>query len=128
MQTITITGNIGKDAELRTTQGGDDVLSFNVGSQQGYGDRASTNWFRCSLWGKRAKSLKDHLLKGTKVAVAGDLEIGEYEGKTQLNIRVNQVEFMSRAKADGQQRDSGESRGGGGGSAFDADLDDDCPF
>lgn len=118
MQSITVSGNIGKDAELRSTQNGDDVLSFSVGVKQGYGDNASTNWFRCSIWGKRARNLKDYLLKGVKVVAQGELSIGSYEGKPQFEIRVNEVEFMSRAEqnAGRQERRS-------------PDLDDDhVPF
>jgi len=129
MQTITISGNIGKDAELRTTQGGDDVLSFNVGSKQGWGDSASTNWFRCSVWGKRARTLQQYLLKGVKVVAQGELSVSMYEGKTQLNVRVNEVEFMSRAEANGRPADDRrEPDTRGRAPAYTDDLDDDVPF
>lgn len=125
MQSIVVSGNIGKDSELRQTQGGDDVLSFNVGSKQGWGDNSSTNWFRCSIWGKRARTLQQHLLKGVKVVAQGEFSVSEYEGKTQLNVRVNDVEFMSRA--------AGETKPAQGAArndrpAFADDLDDECPF
>src|SRR3546814_5023683 len=90
MQTITVTGGVGRDAELRSTQRGDQVCSFNVGVNQGYGDKKSTNWYRVSLWGKRGESLQPYLLKGVKVAISGEFETSEYEGKTQLNIRANE--------------------------------------
>jgi single-strand DNA-binding protein len=107
MQTITITGNVGKDAEIRRA-GNDNVCSFSVGVQQGWGDKKSTNWFRCNLWGKRGEALHPYLLKGTKVAVQGELTIGEYQGKPQFDIRANEVEPMS--KGGGGQSGNG-SRG-----------------
>ncbi len=122
MQTITISGNLGKDAELRQTQGGDDVLGFSVGVKQGWGDKASTNWFRCSVWGKRAKTLEQYLRKGTKVVAQGELTIGSYEGKPQFDVRVSEVEFMSKAEAGERQSDSH------GHAAAPDDLDDDVPF
>lgn len=94
MQSITITGGLGRDAELKQTQGGDSILSFSVGSSQGYGDKKSTNWFRCTVWGKRGASIAQYLTKGTKVTVQGDLTIGEYDGKAQYEIRVNEVEWQ----------------------------------
>lgn len=97
MQKVFITGGLGRDGELKQTKAGEDVLSFPVGVSQGFGDAKTTNWYRCSLWGKRARNLQQYLLKGAKVAVAGSLQLGEYEGKTQLNITVDEVEFMSRA-------------------------------
>lgn len=124
MQQIVITGNVGKDAELRTTQGGDSVLSFNVGVKQGYGENASTNWFRCSLWGKRADSLKLYLLKGVKVAVSGEFSTNEYEGKTQLNVRVGEVDLMSRAENNGQRQAEKPAAQ----TTWDDDLDSDIPF
>jgi len=122
MQTITVSGNLGKDPELRQTQGGDDVLGFSVGVKQGWGDKASTNWYRCNVWGKRARTLKDFLFKGVKVVVQGELQIGSYEGKPQFDIRVNEVEFMSRAEQ------NGVSKGGQKQSRYQDDLDDSVPF
>lgn len=128
MQSITITGGLGRDAELKTTQGGDDILSFSVGSTQGYGERKSTNWFRCTVWGKRGRSIAQYLLKGTKVTVQGELTIGEYEGKAQYEIRVNEVEWQ---RNDSPKRDAGSSdpsNAHGGQSWDDTDLDDSVPF
>lgn len=91
MKNIVIAGRLGKDAELRRTQGGDPVLGFSVAVDDGYGDNKRTLWFRCSMWGKRAQSLADHLTKGSAVTVAGDLSTDEYEGKTNLTIRVSEL-------------------------------------
>ena len=123
MQSLTITGGLGRDAELKTTQSGDEILSFSVGSTQGYGDKKSTNWFRCTVWGKRGRSIAQYLTKGTKVTVQGELSIGEYDGKPQYEIRVNEVEW---------QRKEGVAAKPAPDSAWDqtddADLDMDPPF
>ena len=123
MQSITVTGGLGRDAELKQTQGGDSILSFSVGSSQGYGDKKSTNWFRCTVWGKRGTSIAQYLTKGTKVTVQGEFSIGEYDGKAQYEIRVNEVEWQ-RNDAPRQQADTPAP-----GSSWDnADLDDSVPF
>lgn len=124
MQTITISGNLGKDAELKSTQGGDDVLSFSVAVKQGRGDKASSNWFRVSVWGKRARSLSDYLRKGTKVVVQGELTIGEYNGKAQFDVRAGEVEFISKRQDDGGAAHEPASKA----DPFDADLEDEIPF
>lgn len=134
MQTITITGNLGKDPELRSTQSGDQVLGFSVGVKQGYGDKASTNWFRCSVWGKRGETLHRFLRKGNKVVVQGELTIGSYDGKPQFDVRANEVDFMSSREDGDQRRDEPRQGSGGGGgdtrgrAEHPADLDDDIPF
>lgn len=124
MQIAIISGNLGKDAELKTTQAGDKVLSFSVGVQQGWGDRASTNWFRCSVWGKRAETLSGRLLKGVRVFATGEMTIGEYNGKPQFDLRVSELDFVARGdRQQEQRRETTDNRGG-----FGADLDDDVPF
>lgn len=123
MQLVTISGNIGRDGEFRTTQGGDKVLSFSVGVQQGWGERASTNWFRCSVWGKRAETLNGKLLKGVRVFATGELSIGEYQGKPQYDVRVSELDFVNRAA--GSATGGGSASQGGGRSYSHDDLDDD---
>ena len=92
MKQITIAGNIGKDAVLRTTQGGDQVAGFSVAVKQ-YGQDAPL-WFDCSIWGKRAASLSPHLTKGSAVTVAGEFGTREHEGKTYLTVRVAEVSLQ----------------------------------
>jgi len=105
VQTITIAGRVGRDAELRRTQSGDAVCSFTVAVDQRDGRDKSTNWWRCSIWGKRGESLAPYLLKGASVTVAGEFSLSEYEGKPQLNVRVNEVALQGgRGDGGNQQR------------------------
>lgn len=126
MKSITIAGNIGKAAELRTTQGGDSVASFSVAVNDKR-NKDQTYWFTCTLWGKRAQALSQYLTKGTKVTVQGDLTTREYEGRTYLEVNVADV-AMQGGKQDGQ---SGGNGGYGGQSQYagnNNDLEDDVPF
>lgn len=125
MQILTITGNLGRDPEQRQTQGGDSVTSFSVAVRQGFKRDAPSVWFRCSVWGKRGDTIRDHLRKGSKVTVVGELTIGEYQGKPQYDVRVSDVDWQPSGD---RQADTSRSTGGGGGSAYDDDLGDDVPF
>lgn len=93
MNNITIAGNIGKDAEIRTTPQGDPVLSFSVADSQGR-DK-STIWWNCQLWGKRASSLQQYMLKGQQVTVSGSVTEREWEKdgvkRKSMDVRVNDV-------------------------------------
>jgi single-strand DNA-binding protein len=91
MKQIAIAGRTGKAGELRHTSSGDAVLSFSVAVDDGYGDKKSTMWFDCSVWGKRAAALAPHIGKGAALAVSGDLGQRTHEGKTYLTIRVNEM-------------------------------------
>ena len=127
MQRVFITGGVGRDAELKATKAGDEVLTFPVGVSQGFGDAKTTNWFRCSMWGKRARNLQQYLLKGAKVAVSGALTIGEYEGKAQFNVTVDEVEFMSRSE-NSERKPTSHDKAKANGYQRDDYLDDEAPF
>jgi single-strand DNA-binding protein len=122
MQNITISGNIGKDAELRDTRDSK-VLSFNVGVKNGFGKDAGSVWYRCSLWGKAAEAFAGGLTKGTKVFITGELTHDEYEGKPQFNVRVGSIDTGPRAQAGASSPVSQNQH-----TTFDDDLDDSVPF
>lgn len=77
-QTIIIAGNLGRDPEMRYTQGGQAVTNFSVAVNDNYtnsqGERVErTIWFRVSTWGKQAEICAQYLKKGRKVLVEGRL-------------------------------------------------------
>lgn len=116
MKTIAIAGRLGRDAELRRTQQGESVCSFSVAANDGK-DRPAI-WFDCSIWGRRGEALAPHLLKGSSVAVSGDLGRREHNGKTYFTVRVSEVALMG-----GRSQDAGASA-----ASPSDDLDDDVPF
>ena len=126
MKTITIAGRLGKDSEFRRTQNGDPVLSFGVAVDHGYGDKKTTMWLDCSLFGKRGESLEQYLKKGSAVTVSGDFSTREYDGKTYLQIRANDVTLQGGKPANSYQEQSMYDRDDDGGKA--APLDDEIPF
>lgn len=128
MQNVTIAGRVGRDAELRSTNNGDHVAGFTVAVDTRQGREKVTNWWRVSLWGKRAEALSQYLTKGSNVTISGEFSLGEYDGKPQLNIRANEVALQGGGeKRQERQQERNQPRGGGGGG-FAPDLDDDVPF
>lgn len=104
MNKITATGRLAADAEMRYTPGGDPILNFRIGSDIGYGANKTTNWFACSIFGKRAEGLAPHLMKGQQVTVFGSLTLREWtnkEGIKQISpdIRVDEVVLMGGKSA-----------------------------
>lgn len=102
MNSISIAGQIGRDAEIRHLPNGDPVASFSVADSQG--KEKPTIWWRCSLFGKRAESLVPYLVKGQSVTVSGTVTEREYQkdGATvkAMEIRVQDVALQ------GGKRDS----------------------
>ena len=139
MNSITITGNIGKDAELRTMQDGTSICNFSVADSQGK-DKQSI-WWNCAIWGKRAESLAQYLCKGQQVTVIGGLTEREFidkEGgkRKSMDVRVQDIALQGgkrdaapspqaqQAQPRHTQRQAPKPAGGGG---FE-DMDDDIPF
>jgi single-strand DNA-binding protein len=156
MNVWTFSGRVGADAELRTTQSGEKVLSFRVANDIGFGDRKTTQWVDCSYWGKRAEAVSSYVRKGDKITVSGELKLEEFQRRdgtpgSKLAVRVNDLDLAARSESGGGGggRDYEAGGGGGGGRdyeagggggyagggnrgggkpAFDQDLDDEIPF
>ena len=107
---VTIIGRLGRDGEGKQA-GGVSLFEFSVADDVGYGDKKTTNWWRCALWGKQAEGkITDFLKKGQQVAVMGEITLREWEdkdGNKKLSpeIRVNSVQFVG-SKSDSQQSGS----------------------
>lgn len=94
MNSITIAGQLGKDAEQRFLPNGDAVTSFSVADSQGR-DKP-TIWWNCALFGKRAEALTQYLVKGQAVTVAGTVTEREWNDKEgnkrkSMDVRVNDL-------------------------------------
>lgn len=132
MNVWTFTGRLGADAELRTTQSGEKVLGFRVANDVGFGERKTTQWVDCSIWGRRAESLAPHLTKGKGVVVSGEVTLREYEKRdgtrgAQMSVRVAEIDFMGGGREEGggggggggyESRGGGYGGGGGGGGGY----------
>lgn len=142
MNNWNFTGYLGKDAESRYTPSGDAVVQFSVAVTSGYGDKQTTTWARCALWGKRGEAVAQYLVKGQLVGISGEVTLREFTDKegqkrSSLEVRVNDLSLLGKrdgeqsaprsesAPAQNQQRSAPAQNGGGG--SFD-DFEDDIPF
>lgn len=111
MRTIIISGNLGKEPEIRQTGNGTQVANFSLAVRQSHPDENNeygTDWFRCTVWGNRANVIERFYHKGSHVVVSGDLEITEYNGQTQLGINVSDFDLPERSSS--QQSTQSNSR------------------
>ena len=133
MLTLSLAGNLGRDAQYKTTQGGGELCSFSVATEVGYGDAKQTLWIDVTRWGKGAEGLARILVKGSKVAVSGEMSTREHDGKTYIQCRADRVTIMGTPGAARSERGDGNARqpdgaqGHAGGFADD-DLNDAIPF
>lgn len=129
MNLAILSGNLGRDPELRT-HGGDNILNFAIGVATGTREKPETMWVDCALWGKRSTSLQPYLFKGSRVTVSGPLKLEEYQAKdgttkTRLRMSVDQLDLPPKADGQTQQAAKPAAAPAAGGPA---DMDDDIPF
>ena len=97
---ISVISRLARDAKLERTTGGTAVLKFTVADDVGFGDKKTTNWWDCQLWGKQAEGkLSEFLKKGTQVVVFGEAsfrpwETKEGEKRVAHEIRVTNVQLV----------------------------------
>lgn len=107
-----VSGNLGKDAELKNVDG-TSVVSFSVASRRYAGGEEHTDWVSVSFWGKRAEAVSKYLTKGKSVACRGNVWVREYthnnEKRHSLECRADDVELLGGNGGGGSN--GGESKG-----------------
>lgn len=106
---VTISGNVGRDPELRATQTGMSILSFSVAVndrvKRGDNWEDYTNWVDVVVFGRRADSLSKFLSKGMKVAVDGKLRYSSWERdgakRSKIEVIADDIDIMQRRDGDG---------------------------
>lgn len=110
---VLISGFLTRDAELRATQGGTQVLSFGLAVNDRRKNPQSGEWedvpnfVDCVVFGRRAEALSRLLSKGTKIAVDGKLRYSSWEKdgqrRSKLEVVAEDVELMQRREQSPQQ-------------------------
>lgn len=131
-----VIGRITRDAEAKYTQGGTPYCRFSVASN--YGRKVGDQWeeevsyFDFTLWGKRAESLLQYLVKGQQVAVSGQLrqERWEQQGdkRSRVSFFVDNIQLLQRPGG-GSGNGSGNGLGSQDyGQSGPEEFEDDIPF
>ena len=126
------TGRLGRDAEIRHLSTGSQVLEFSLAVDVGFGDKKTTIWPKCSMFGDRGGKLAQYLTKGTQVAVSGEVNLREWQDRdggkrSTLEVRVDKVEMIGSKRDDAGPRQEPQKRDPNKPQAQSFD-DDDIPF
>ena len=108
LNVVAIMGRMASDAQLRTTQSGQNVASFRVAVDRGRKDangQNQTDWLDVVAWDKTADFVSRYFGKGSMIAVTGRLQSRNYQDKngnnrTAIEIVANQVSFCGEKKQD----------------------------
>jgi single-strand DNA-binding protein len=112
MNSITVSGTLGRDAEVRYLNSGDAICSFSVADSAGR-DKP-TIWWNCSLFGKRAEALSQYLTKGQSVTVVGSITEREFTDKNgnhrkSMDVRVNEIALQGGRREPQEERRNNEN-------------------
>ena len=109
---VMIIGRLGRDPELRYTQGGSPVCTLNVATDESYQDRDGnrvdrTEWHRIVVFQRAAENCGNFLRKGSLVFVEGSLQTRKWQDqhgqdRYTTEIKAQRVQFLDR-KSDGEQ-------------------------
>ena len=132
-------GNLGRDPELRYTQGGQAVANFSIATTESFTTKDGrrderTEWHRIVVWGKTAENCAQYLSKGRTVYVEGRIQTREWENKEGQKQRTTEIVAQTVQFLGGPRGDAGAPRtpapGGeaAGGAAAGEPPPGDVPF
>jgi single-strand DNA-binding protein len=135
-------GNLGRDPEVRNTQGGDKIVNLSIATSESWTDkrsgerRESTEWHRVVIFSNGLADVADkYLQKGDKVYVEGKLQTRKWQDQSGQDRYTTEIVLQpyngklvmldSRRNGDGHgdERTQGAAPAGPAG-----DLDDEIPF
>lgn len=108
MNQVILIGNVGRDPEVRTTQGGSQVANFSIATSERWtkdGEKQEkTTWHTCIVWGPLVSVVQRFVVKGSKLAIQGRYESRKWtdkEGneKTQYEVNVSHLELLGEKRA-----------------------------
>lgn len=129
MNVFTGIGRAGRDAEVRHTSNGKQVMNVGLAIDSGFGDNKQTTWLDCSAWGERFAKVAEYIKKGDRVGVSGEIGTREHDGKTYVTLNIREVTLLTTKQDSPQRQESRkreEPRKATGGST--AGEDDSIPF
>jgi single-strand DNA-binding protein len=138
-----IVGNLGRDPEIRTTQGGSRVASLSVATSDVWRDKASgerrerTEWHRIVIFNERLVDVAEkYLRKGAKIYIEGALQTRKWndaDGTERYTTEIVLGQYRGElTMLDSAHERQGEPPAGASkpetASAGRGEIDDDIPF
>ena len=96
-------GRLGKEPEIRYTQGGDAVANFSIAVGESWKNKAGekvekVEWVRCVAWRRLAEIIGEYLTKGSQVYVSGKFQTRSWDQdgvkKYMTEIMVLQMQML----------------------------------
>src|SRR6185369_11647874 len=140
---VILIGNLGRDPEIRYTQGGEPIANFSLATSERWTGKDGqkqerTEWHRVEVFGKTAQVVRDYCSKGKQVYLEGSIHYDEWTDKDGNKRNTTKIKVSgpnSRLEllgGKGERSEPTESRQPGISGSTPADdfqvSDDDVPF
>lgn len=110
MNKVILTGRLTRDPELRYTTNNKAVCDFTIATNRPVvrdGERVA-DFINCRVWNKTAENLDKYQAKGNMIAVAGRMQVDNYQDKDGKNrnytyVLVEDLEYLERKKENNQE-------------------------
>ncbi len=126
---VMLLGNVGKDPEMRATQGGMVIASLTLATADRAKDQTGnwvdkTEWHNLVCFGRTAEIVRDYVKKGTQLFIEGKIQTRSWDDKEsgqkkyRTEILVNELSLLGgRGDREGGGSNSsyGQSSGNSGG-------------
>jgi single-strand DNA-binding protein len=114
---VILVGNLGRDAEVKVTAGGQSVASFSIATTETWtkdGEKKEkTEWHRIVLWGRQADTLQPYLTKGKQIYVEGRLETRQWEKDGQKHytteVKADRIVLLGGGRGGGERSERSDS-------------------
>ena len=101
-------GRLGRDPEIRHTNGGKQVASFSLACSEKFGGKESTEWVNAIAWEKLAEICGNYLQKGSLVYISGRMQTRKWQDQNgndryTTEIVVREMKMLDKRSDGGQQ-------------------------
>jgi len=114
VNTVVLVGRLTRDSELKYTASGSALCNFSIAVNrrvkkgEQWLDEAS--FFDLTLWDKQAENLNKYLVKGTQVAIQGELRQDRWEKDGQkfnkVQVFVSNLQLLGSGRGEGRSPDA----------------------
>src|ERR1035441_3670546 len=132
---VLLLGNVGKDPEIRSTNGGTLVANLSLATSERYKDKAGewqekTEWHNIVSYARGAELVRDYVKKGSKIFIEGKLTTRSWDdsesGKKIYRTEIVTIDISFLSPADGSNgRASSNGRGANGATGRYSDAAED---
>jgi single-strand DNA-binding protein len=96
---VVLSGRVTRDAEIKFLSSGNAVCDFGFASNRKFGEKEETTYVDCTIFGKKAESLNQYMVKGKNLILEGRLRLETWEKdgqkRSKLSVVVEDVTFLS---------------------------------